>query len=150
MFRPSGELFQSAYAYNKAFSGIPEKTINLASDKECHRSCQQEQSYCNMWTFDGVSSCHLFETPGELTPSMGQTSGPLVIGCLVKAMNYDGFDIEKIKNIEAAEDCQTLCQGLLTCSYFTYHVHRKVCYLKHANDKPKPNDNFISGPKHCS
>ncbi|XP_059083496.1 uncharacterized protein LOC131880807 [Tigriopus californicus] len=146
--QPCQAFFECTYAYNRAFSGVPEQTLTLGSDKECHARCQREQLQCQMWTFDGLSKCELFQIPGDLVLSVGHISGPLALGCLVGAMNYEGFDLENVMKV-TAEDCQIACQDLTGCTHFTFQTKNLICYLKYANDDQRVETVYISGPKYC-
>jgi len=147
---------------------------NIPSKAECMSRCQSN-GRCKFWTWikptyngrHGIGArktCHLKSDNGGRKTTQGLISGNKICnsGCLDDEDNvdYDGNDIQILRNIPSKAECMSRCQSNRRCEFWTWIKPtytgrhgtgaRKKCHLKSNNRGRKPTQGLISGTKICN
>jgi len=72
--------------------------------------------------------------------------------CPLYGIDYQGYDIDSIREIFSWEECGYLCHITSGCNYWTWGkdgVNINTCFLKSDNAGIENQDNVISGSKDC-
>jgi len=74
--------------------------------------------------------------------------------CPEYALNMNGHDIETYDNIQSWQECGQLCQDILECQFWSWHVprkdrHPKRCWLKNSDAGARNDLGVISGHYNC-
>jgi len=70
--------------------------------------------------------------------------------CFENGIDYAGRNIRNIPNVESSKQCQLECKKNSDCSYFTYDIQTKNCFLRNGRPAIVAKSVAISGPKLCS
>ena len=69
--------------------------------------------------------------------------------CVQYGIDYAGYDIQSISNSNHWSDCAGLCNDHQSCSYWTWNIAIKRCFLKHSKAGQRTVSHAISGSQHC-
>ena len=75
-----------------------------------------------------------------------------IAGNCFETGNYAGNNIDRVENVNDAEDCQKFCQRHSQCKFWTYNSSNKKCY-RHTEKAPTALGTCatcIRGPRLCS
>ena len=60
-----------------------------------------------------------------------------------------GNRLDVVKDIISKEDCCNICKDWEGCSFFTYRVNKKTCWLKDSDQGRTQDNKAVSGSVNC-
>ncbi|TRY81138.1 hypothetical protein TCAL_07742, partial [Tigriopus californicus] len=119
----------SAPSYHNTDQGYSGNSISeqSATDaRRCHIVCQNSNQGCIAWTWKANGMCFHYTDPGQLVSELGSTSGLGVSGCLQKDEQLLGDNLNFVRDIDLAEECQDICLGDNNCFFFTHDTRSRI------------------------
>jgi len=135
-----------------------EKLKNIGSPQACACACKDHPE-CSVYTWSGRGNwCFLKNSDKGRRGSHNQAhsgnnhccidTGEL---CREEArIDYNGNDVEKLKNIGSPQACACACKDHPECSVYTWSGRGNLCFLKNSDKGRRgSHDQAHSGNKHC-
>ena len=69
--------------------------------------------------------------------------------CIQRGIDFNGNDLTYRENIPSPEHCACTCRAYSGCSFFTWNLEEKICYLKTSDKGREKDSRGYSGKADC-